>query len=232
MENAPLRLNQGKSKLKNSFHYENKLKKQGFSLVIGVDEAGRGPLAGPVVSAAVFLKTKKFNTRVDDSKKLTPGQREKAFLEIIKNSVFGISIVSEKIIDRINILEATRLSMQQAVNSLIRKLDPSFKGVGRSIPVGLRSQNSKDIHVIVDGNMVLNLGLPCTAIVKGDTKSKSIAAASILAKVTRDRLMFEYDKVYPEYGFTRHKGYPTREHRNILKNIGPSLIHRKSFAGV
>lgn len=217
MENAPLRLNQGKSKLKNSFHYENKLKKQGFSLVIGVDEAGRGPLAGPVVSAAVFLKTKKFNTRVDDSKKLTPGQREKAFLEIIKNSVFGISIVSEKIIDRINILEATRLSMQQAVNSLIRKL---------------RSKKSKDIHVIVDGNMVLNLGLPCTAIIKGDTKSKSIAAASILAKVTRDRLMFEYDKVYPEYGFTRHKGYPTREHRNILKNIGPSLIHRKSFAGV
>ncbi len=215
-----------------SFYYENKLKKKGFGLIIGVDEAGRGPLAGPVVSAAVFLKTKKFNTRVDDSKKLTPGQREKAFLEIIKNSVFGISIVSEKIIDRINILEATRLSMQQAVNSLIRKLDPSLKGVGRSIPVGLRSQNSKDIHVIVDGNMVLNLGLPCTAIVKGDAKSKSIAAASILAKVTRDRLMFKYDKVYPEYGFTRHKGYPTREHRNILKNIGPSLIHRKSFAGV
>ena len=213
-------------------YYERKLKKRGYKLIIGVDEAGRGPLAGPVVSAAVSLKTKKFNARIDDSKKLTPRQREEAFLEIIKNSVFGIGIVSEKTIDRINILEATRLSMQQAVNSLIRKLGPSFKGIGRCIPVGLGRQKSKDIHVIVDGNIVLNLDLPCTAIVRGDAKSKSIAAASILAKVTRDRLMLKYDKVYPEYGFSKHKGYPTKEHRDILKNIGPSLIHRKSFAGV
>ncbi|PIP19764.1 MAG: ribonuclease HII [Candidatus Omnitrophica bacterium CG08_land_8_20_14_0_20_41_16] len=215
-----------------SFYYENKLKKKGFDFIIGVDEAGRGPLAGPVVSAAVLLKKEKFNSRIDDSKKLTSLGREKAFLEIIKNSIFGISIVSEKTIDRVNILEATRLSMRQAVNSLIRKLHPSLKGIGRCIPVGLGAPKVKGIHVIVDGNMVLDLTLPYTAIIKGDTKSKTIAAASILAKVTRDRLMLKYDKIYPEYGFAKHKGYPTKEHRDILKKIGPSRIHRKSFKGV
>lgn len=182
-----------------------------------MDEAGRGPLAGPVVSAAVLLKVENFDTRIDDSKKLSPLEREIAFPDILNNSVFGIGIVSEKIIDRINILEATRLSMQQAVNSLIRKL---------------KTLKSKSLYVIVDGNMRLDLPLPYTSIVKGDTKSLSIAAASILAKVTRDRIMLNYDKLYPEYGFARHKGYPTREHRDILKRIGPSRIHRKSFQGV
>jgi len=164
-----------------------------------------------------LLKAIKFNTRIDDSKKLSPLERESAFPDIIDNSVFGISIVSEEIIDRINILEATRLSMQQAVTSLIRKL-----GVLKS----------KGIYVIVDGNMNLDLALPYTSIIKGDTKSLSIAAASILAKVTRDRIMLKYDKLYPEYGFAKHKGYPTKEHRDILREIGPSRIHRKSFAGV
>jgi len=107
--------------------------------------------------------------------------------------------------------------MQQAVNSLIKKID---------------SSRNKGIYLIVDGNMSLNLPLPCRTIVKGDAKSKSIAAASILAKVTRDRIMLKYDKLYPEYGFARHKGYPTKEHRDILKRIGPSRIHRKSFWGV
>jgi len=198
-------------------YYERKFKKKGFKFIVGVDEAGRGPLAGPVVSAAVLLKASNFSTRIDDSKKLSPCQRENAFPDIINNSVFGIGIVSEKIIDRINILEATRLSMQQAVTSLVKKLG----NVG-----------SKCIYIIVDGNMALDLTLPYTSIVKGDTKSKSIAAASILAKVTRDRIMLKYDKLYPEYGFAKHKGYPTREHREILKEIGPSRIHRKSFAGV
>ena len=169
------------------------------------------------MSAAVLLKAIKFNTRIDDSKKLSPLERENAFPDIVNNSEFGISIVSEKIIDRINILEATRLSMQQAVISLVKKLD-AFR--------------DKRIYVIVDGNMSLDLDLPYTSIVKGDTKSKSIAAASILAKVTRDRIMIKYDKIYPEYGFARHKGYPTREHRDILRKIGPSRIHRKSFQGV
>ena len=197
--------------------YERQLKKKGFDLIIGVDEAGRGPLAGPVVSAAVLLKVVSFNTRIDDSKKLSPSERESAFPDIINNSVFGIGIVSEEIIDKINILEATRLSMQQAVNSLMRKLG-DLKG--------------KSLYAIVDGNMKLDLPLPYMSIVKGDTKSLSIAAASILAKVTRDRIMFGYDNLYPEYGFSKHKGYPTKEHRDILREIGPSRIHRKSFAGV
>ena len=176
-------------------YYEDKYNRLGYKFVIGVDEAGRGPLAGPVVSAAVLLSRKRFNNLIDDSKKLAPLAREKAFLEINSNSVSGVGIVNEKIIDRINILEATRLSMQQAVNSLIKKIDTS---------------KNKGIYLIVDGNMSLNLPLPCRTIVKGDTKSKSIAAASILAKVTRDRIMLKYDKLYPEYGFARHKGYPTK----------------------
>jgi len=195
-------------------YYERKLKKQGFNLIIGVDEAGRGPLAGPVVAAAVALKTTNFKNRIDDSKKLTAEARQKAFGEITKKSIFGVSVVSEKIIDRVNILQATRRAMQQAVISLTNNL----KGL-----------DSLSIHVIVDGNMSLDLDWPCTDIIKGDAKSKSIAAASILAKVTRDRIMQKYDSIYPEYGFARHKGYPTERHREALRKIGPSTIHRKSF---
>lgn len=198
-------------------YYEKKLKRQGCDLIIGVDEAGRGPLAGPVVAAAVALKTTRFSNRIDDSKKLTSLDREKAFPEIINKSIFGISIVDEKVIDRLNILEATRLAMKQAIASLKNKLS---------------SGEYKHIHVIVDGNMTLDVDLPYTAIIRGDTKSKSIASASILAKVIRDRIMLWYDEVYPEYGFSKHKGYPTKEHKNVLKKIGPSLIHRKSFCGV
>jgi len=195
-------------------YYEDKYNRLGYKFVIGVDEAGRGPLAGPVVSAAVLLSRKRFNNLIDDSKKLAPLAREKAFLEIKRNSVSGVGIVNEKIIDRINILEATRLSMQQAVISLVNKLG---------------NINHDEIFIIVDGNMDLSLGFPCQSIIKGDNKSKSIAAASILAKVIRDRMMYAYDKIYPAYGFKRHKGYPTKEHRGILREIGPCVIHRKSF---
>ncbi|MFA5373972.1 MAG: ribonuclease HII, partial [Candidatus Omnitrophota bacterium] len=194
--------------------YERKLKRAGCNLVIGVDEAGRGPLAGPVVAAAVALKTTSFKNRIDDSKKLSFNFRQKAFEEITRKSIFGISVISEKIIDRINILQATRLAMQEAVTSLTSQI------------AGLDSLN---IHVIVDGRMSLKLDWPCTDIIQGDGKSQSIAAASILAKVTRDRIMLEYDAIYPEYGFRRHKGYPTESHREILNRIGPSQIHRKSF---
>ncbi len=199
------------------FYYERKLKKRGYNLIIGVDEAGRGPLAGPVVAAAVVLKASRFKNRIDDSKKLTAPSRERAFLEIIKKSVFGIGIVNEGIIDRVNILEASRIAMEQAIAALIEKLKPSKKN---------------RIHIIVDGNMNLNISFPYTKIIRGDSKSKSIASASILAKVSRDRIMLLYDKVYPQYGFQRHKGYPTREHRAILKRLGPSLIHRKTFSCV
>ena len=195
-------------------YYERKFKKKGFNLIIGVDEAGRGPLAGPVVAAAVTLNTHRFKNRIDDSKKLTPLSREKAFFEIINKSVFGVAIVNENIIDRVNILEATKIAMEQAISSLTDKLIPA---------------KNRRIHIIVDGNVSLNISLPYTKIIKGDSKSKSIACASILAKVIRDRIMRLYDKIYPQYGFIRHKGYPTKGHRAILKRLGPSQIHRKSF---
>jgi ribonuclease HII len=198
-------------------YYERKLKKRGCDLVIGVDEAGRGPLAGPVVAGAVTLKTTHFRNRIDDSKKLSALQRERAFEELMNKSVFGIGIIDERTIDRFNILEATRLAMEEAVRVLIDKL---------------KHRRKKNMHVLVDGNVRLNIDLPFTNIIKGDSKSKSIASASILAKVTRDRLMSLYDRVYPQYGFLQHKGYPTKMHKDALKRFGPSIIHRKSFKGV
>jgi ribonuclease HII len=197
-------------------YYENKFRGKGFALIIGVDEAGRGPLAGPVVAAAVALKEQSFVNRIDDSKKLSPLQREKAFPEIVDKSTFGIGIVDEKIIDRINILEGTRLAMEKAIGQLLSKL----------------KYNKRRIHILVDGDVKLISDYPFSNIIKGDAKSRSIAAASIIAKVTRDRIMSLYDKLYPEYGFSQHKGYPTKTHRLALKRFGPSVIHRKSFYGV
>lgn len=199
------------------FYYERKLKKKGFNLIIGVDEVGRGPLAGPVVAAAATLKTNRFKNRIDDSKKLTPKAREEAFPELVKKTVFGLGIVSEKIIDKLNIEVATRMAMEEAIGQLVKKL---------------KSAQTKRIHIIVDGNVKLNCGFPCLSIIKGDGKSKSIASASILAKVTRDKIMDLYDRIYPQYGFLKHKGYPTKKHRAALRKFGPSLIHRMSFAHV
>jgi ribonuclease HII len=200
---------------KKLLYYETDLKKKGFDFIIGVDEAGRGPLAGPVVAAAAVLNTYRFKNRIDDSKKLTALSREKAFLELIDKSVFGIGIIGEKIIDRVNILQATRLAMEQAINFLIDKLSYI---------------DSSRIHIIVDGNVKLNSSFPYTNIINGDAKSKSIACASILAKVTRDHIMRLYDRTYPQYKFIIHKGYPTKMHKEILKRLGPCLIHRKSFS--
>ncbi|MBM3254972.1 MAG: ribonuclease HII [Candidatus Omnitrophica bacterium] len=194
-------------------YYEKKFREKGYKIIIGVDEAGRGPLAGPVVAAAVALKKQSFKNRIDDSKKLSPLQREKAFPEIIKKSDFAIGIVDEKVIDRINILQATILAMEEA----IKKLSANLK------------EKNKQLYILVDGNVKLRPGLPLSNIIKGDAKSKSIAAASIIAKVTRDRIMCLYDKAYPQYGFSRHKGYPTKAHRMALNKFGPSDIHRKSF---
>lgn len=198
-------------------YYERKLKRSGYNIIIGVDEAGRGPLAGPVVAAAVTLKTTRFKNRIDDSKKLTPRARERAFLEIVNKSVFGIGIVNEQIIDRLNILVATRIAMEQAIAKVMKKI--------KVFP-------SRRLHALIDGNVKLDINIPFTNIIKGDSKSKSIAAASILAKVTRDRIMNVYDRVYPWYGFCRHKGYATQMHRVALREFGPSLIHRASFCGV
>jgi ribonuclease HII len=200
--------------LKSNFSYETRLHKKGFALIIGVDEAGRGPLAGPVVACAVFLQQKDFDNQIEDSKRLTVVSREKAFFEIKQKSQFGIGIVNHRDIDRENILNATLKAMQKAVSRLSVKLSDSQRA---------------SAFVIVDGNMRLKFPLPSRSIVKGDLKSKSIAAASILAKVTRDRIMEKFDKIYPGYGFSKHKGYPTLEHRQLIRKKGPSLIHRKSF---
>ncbi|MFH1397700.1 MAG: ribonuclease HII [Candidatus Omnitrophota bacterium] len=201
----------------NNYSYENKLRAEGFKLIAGVDEAGRGPLAGPVVASAVIIKSRDFKNRIDDSKKLSPGQREKSFGEIIKKSVFGIGIIGPKQIDRFNILIATQMAMEQAIAELVDKLKPL---------------KNKRLHVIVDGLLRLRIDFDYTTIIRGDCLSKSIAAASIIAKVTRDRIMNKYDAVYPEYGFARHKGYPTKDHRRAIVKFGPCLIHRMSFCGV
>jgi ribonuclease HII len=198
-------------------YFERKFRKKGFTFIIGVDEAGRGPLAGPVVAAAAFLSTYRFQNRIDDSKKLTPTQRENAFHEIIQKSLFGIGVVNEKIIDRLNIAVATRIAMEEAIRKLSEKLPRCQEG---------------DIHVLVDGDIRPFIHLSCTNIIRGDGRSKSIACASIIAKVTRDRIMSIYDTVYPRYGFLRHKGYPTKSHKLAIKKFGPSRIHRTTFCSV
>lgn len=190
--------------------HEKRLSSQGYIRIAGVDEAGRGPLAGPVVAGAVILKEHSFKERVDDSKKLSPKKREKAYLEIIEKCIVGVGIVSEKIIDEINIYRATIKAMEDAIEDLELKPD----------------------YVMVDGRMRLSTRCPIKRIVGGDALSLSIAAASIVAKVTRDKLMMEYDRTYPQYGFARHKGYGTRSHMEALKRYWPSPIHRFSFRPV
>ena len=203
-------------------YHENKAKKDGFSFIIGVDEAGRGPLAGPVVASAVVLKNRRFKNRIYDSKKLSSKAREMAFHEIYENSSIGVGIVNEAVIDRINILEATRIAMEKAVLDLI----PNFF---RKKELKKKKISSK-IYILVDGNhLFLNLPYKYKNIVAGDAKSLSIASASIIAKVIRDRIMSVYDKLYPKYGFSKHKGYGTRQHLEALKINGPSLVHRRSF---
>jgi ribonuclease HII len=197
-------------------YFEKKLKRQGCGIIIGVDEAGRGPLAGPVVAAAIVLKCNTFKNRVDDSKQLSARQREQAFLEISNKSLYAAAFVNEQVIDRVNIYQATRLAMESAVVSLLEKIS--------------LQQALCTVHIIVDGTMRLDVGQPCTAIVKGDNRSLTIASASIVAKVLRDRVMAIYDRVYPQYGFARHKGYATGEHYSRLREWGPSPIHRRSFS--
>lgn len=186
--------------------------------MVGIDEAGRGPLAGPVVAAATCVtaaKTKKLLKGIKDSKKLTSKKREEIFQILKENSdvEWGTGRVSEKVIDRINILEATKLAMKRAVR-------------------GLEKKCSSVDFLIIDGNFGINSAIPQKSIIKADEKVFSCAAASIIAKVSRDRMMLRYHKKYPCYCFDRHKGYPTKFHRKMLKKHGPCEIHRKSFGPV
>lgn len=202
---------------------EKKLVAQGHMSVIGVDEAGRGPLAGPVVAAAVESpKRFKIPSRalLDDSKKLTAEIREQLFAELTGAVRYGVSIVDTETIDRINIRQASWLAMQQAVADLVQRCHAN----GES--------DYQVAFVIIDGLPYGPGPWPYEAIIKGDGECLSIAAASIIAKVTRDRIMVEYDAVYPQYGFGSHKGYSCPQHFKTLQEHGPCPLHRRSFAPV
>ena len=195
----------------NFFEYENKCRANGYKLIAGVDEAGRGPLAGAVYAAAVIFDEGVYIEGVNDSKKLTPKKRDALYDEIIKKSkAYCIFSVDEKVIDEINILNATYKAFQGAIAGLEIKPD----------------------YVLIDGNRAKDIDIPHETVVKGDSKSFSIAAASILAKVARDRYIEEADKLYPEYGFAAHKGYGTKAHLEAIAKYGPCPIHRLTFGGV
>ena len=191
------------------YEFEKAAVNSGFSCICGVDEAGRGPLAGPVCAAAVILPAGAVIEGLDDSKKLTEKKRERLY-DIIKQTAVAYSVAYGTLeeIETVNILEATYLAMNRAIEGL----------------------NVKPDFALIDGNRVpRGIKIPCETIVKGDSKSMSVAAASVLAKVTRDRLMLEYDKKYPGYNFKKHKGYGTKEHTELIKPYGPCEIHRLSF---
>lgn len=188
--------------------FENELYESGIKYIAGIDEVGRGPLVGPVVTAAVILPRDFYDERINDSKKLTEKKRELLYDVIMENAVsVGIGISSEDVIDEINILEATKKAMIEAVNNL----------------------NVKPEHLLIDA-VKLNIDIPQTSIIKGDAKSESIAAASIIAKVTRDRMMIELDKLHPEYDFKHNKGYGTKKHIEAIEKYGIIKEHRKTFA--
>lgn len=188
--------------------YENEKYNEGYKIICGVDEAGRGPLAGPVYAAAVVLEKGQTIEGVNDSKKLSEKKRELLFDKIINECKdYSIGTASEKEIDELNILQATFLAMKRAVGGLSVKPDCA----------------------LVDGNQIPNLDCDVTTVVKGDAKSESIAAASILAKVSRDRYMLEMAEKYPQYGFEKHKGYGTKLHYEMIEKYGICDIHRKTF---
>ncbi len=191
--------------------FETELRCRGFKAVAGVDEAGRGPLAGPVVAAAVILPVEFDLPGLTDSKKLSPSKRETLYPLIRSQALaVGIGLASAAEVDRINILQATLLSMRRAIDRL--ELSPD--------------------HLLIDGITPVPLALPQKTLKKGDSRSLSIAAASVVAKVVRDRIMTAYDRAYPEYGFSGHKGYGSARHRELIARFGPCPLHRKSFRGV
>ena len=191
------------------FSYENIARQKGYKFICGVDEAGRGPLAGPVCAAAVILPPDCIIDGLNDSKKISEKKREMLFEQIIQKAVsYSVAYGTLEEIEKYNILEATYLAMNRAIDGLSQKAD----------------------FALIDGNRIpKNIKIPCETVVKGDSKSCSVAAASIVAKVTRDRLMLEYDKKYPQYNFAKHKGYGTKAHYEAIKEYGVCEIHRLSF---
>ena len=187
---------------------EHGLYKKGYKLICGVDEAGRGPLCGPVVAAAVILKPEDKIEGVNDSKKLTEKKREALYDVIMSKALsVGVGISDVDVIEKVNILNATKLAMKQAIQNL----------------------NVVPEYVLIDGNQMIDINIEAQTVVSGDAKSESIAAASIIAKVTRDRMLIEWDKQYPQYGFAKHKGYGTKAHIEAIKEYGLCPIHRPSF---
>jgi len=187
--------------------YENELIENNIKIIAGVDEAGRGPVAGPVVAAAVILNNKLDYDYINDSKQLSKNKRKDAYLKLKEEAIaISYEVIDEKTIDEINILEATRLAMTRAISNLTIKPE----------------------HVLIDA-VKLNLPIKNTSIIKGDQKSKSIAAASIVAKEIRDKIMDEYNLLYPKYDFSNNKGYLTKKHRDAISEFGPCQIHRKTF---
>ena len=189
--------------------YENDLRNKGYKYICGIDEAGSGPLAGPVVVASVIMPANSMIEGVNDSKKVSEKKREKLYDLILEESIsYGVGIIGQDEIDEINILNATKKGLTMSLQELTQKPD----------------------LIIVDAlTHIDTLGIPYESIIKGDAKCYSISAASIIAKVTRDRIMREWDKVYPQYGFAQHKGYGTSAHINAIKEFGPCPLHRKSF---
>ena len=191
-----------------SFDFENEKRALGYKFICGCDEAGRGPLCGPVVAAAVILPEGEVIEGLNDSKKLTEKKRERLYDEIISRALaYGIAEATPREIDEINILNASMLAMKRAIEAMEIKAD----------------------FALIDGNHARGFDIPAEPVVKGDALSYSIAAASVLATVTRDRGCIELDREYPEYGIAKHKGYPTKDHMDAVRLHGPSPIYRKSF---
>ena len=203
------------------YYYENQAIQKGFRFVVGIDEAGRGPLAGPVVASAVILKERRFKNKIQDSKQMTPEERETTFHEIFEKAYIGVGIMNESVIDADNILQATFHAMNRAVTDLVSRLPTEVQ----------RSETfSKDIHLIIDGNRFRSEHpFSYQTVIDGDNLCRSVSCASIIAKVIRDRILMVYDRIFPQYGFKQHKGYATAGHRQAIKQHGLSLIHRKTF---
>ena len=200
-------------RLDNLKRFEKNLYDEGNKYICGIDEAGRGPLAGPVVVGAVVMKPDSKLEWVNDSKKVTEKRREILYDRILEESLaWGVGIVSWDEIDDLNILNATKKGLTKALKQVVEKL-----------------QTKPDIVLVDALREIDTLGIPYQSIIKGDATCYSIACGSIIAKVTRDRIMREYDEAFPEYGFAKHKGYGTKEHIEAIKKYGPCLIHRKSF---